>query len=253
MVELGKRIKQFRESRGLTQVALAKLLGISRPTLSLLEAGGARSAPRRSSFGRHLRHFGRRPIGRFEGPGRLHTRGESGVQKAGERDPDRHSAEEPGQVQGGPALRLEQGRGQAERRGNGALQAPLFHRFRLLRTIRGAVHRGDLQKEQVRADAARIPEGRGNDDRGRRAAGSPNKYFNYPQTKYLPLRRPDLSRLGAAEITVIDRVLDRLSDMTAAQISEYSHHDVPWLSTEDGAVIPYEAVFYRTAPTRRGL
>ena len=36
--------------------------------------------------------------------------------------------------------------------------------------------------------------------------------------------------------------------MTAAQISEYSHNDVPWLSTEDGAVIPYEAVFYRTAP-----
>ena len=76
----------------------------------------------------------------------------------------------------------------------------------------------------------------------------PNKYFNYPQTKYLPLRKPDLSQLGAAEITVVDRVLDRLSDMTAAQISEYSHNDVPWLSTADGAVIPYETVFYRTAP-----
>jgi len=74
----------------------------------------------------------------------------------------------------------------------------------------------------------------------------PNKFFNYPQTKYLPLRRPDLSKLSGKEVEVIDRVLDRLSDMTAAQISEYSHNDVPWLSTAEGAVIPYETVFYRT-------
>jgi hypothetical protein len=74
----------------------------------------------------------------------------------------------------------------------------------------------------------------------------PNKFFNYPQTKYLPLRRPDLSRLSGREVAAIDRVLDKLSDMTAAQISEYSHNDVPWLSTDEGGVIPYEAVFYRT-------
>jgi hypothetical protein len=74
----------------------------------------------------------------------------------------------------------------------------------------------------------------------------PDKFFNYPQTKYLPLRRPDLSRLSGREVDVINRVLDKLSDMTAVQISEYSHNDVPWLSTEEGCVIPYETVFYRT-------
>jgi transcriptional regulator with XRE-family HTH domain len=75
-----------------------------------------------------------------------------------------------------------------------------------------------------------------------------SKYFDYPQTKYLPLRVPDLSKLGAHEIAVIDDVLCKLSDMNAAQMSDYSHGDVPWLTTEDGKVIEYESVFYRTPP-----
>ncbi len=73
-----------------------------------------------------------------------------------------------------------------------------------------------------------------------------SNYFNYPQSKYLPLRKADLSKLKANEIEVIDKVLDRLSDMNATQISEYSHNDVPWLTTEDNEVIEYESVFYRT-------
>jgi transcriptional regulator with XRE-family HTH domain len=75
-----------------------------------------------------------------------------------------------------------------------------------------------------------------------------SKYFQYPQTKYLPLRKPDLSKLKANEIKAIDDVLHRLSDMNAKEISEYSHNDVPWLTTEDGKTIEYEAVFYRTTP-----
>ena len=73
-------------------------------------------------------------------------------------------------------------------------------------------------------------------------------YFQYPQTKYLPLKKTNLSKLKATEIALIDDVLNRLSDMTAAQISEYSHNDVPWLTTENGKTIEYESVFYRTAP-----
>lgn len=74
------------------------------------------------------------------------------------------------------------------------------------------------------------------------------KYFQYPQKKYLPLRKPDLSKLSATEIKTIDQVLEKLSDMNATEISEYSHNDVPWLTTEDGKVIEYEAAFYRTPP-----
>ena len=75
-----------------------------------------------------------------------------------------------------------------------------------------------------------------------------SSYFQYPQTKYLPLRPPDLTILKASEIQLIDDVLNRLGGMNAGQIRDYSHNDVPWLTTEDGGTIPYEAVFYRAKP-----
>jgi len=64
----------------------------------------------------------------------------------------------------------------------------------------------------------------------------------------LPLREPYLNKLKANEIKVIDEVLEKLSDMNAKEISEYSHNDVPWLVCEDGEIIDYESVFYRTPP-----
>ena len=75
-----------------------------------------------------------------------------------------------------------------------------------------------------------------------------SEYFNFPQTKYLPRRKPDLAKLKANEIEVIDNVINRLSEMNASQISAYSHNDVPWLTTADGETIEYESVFYRTLP-----
>lgn len=73
-----------------------------------------------------------------------------------------------------------------------------------------------------------------------------DKYFKYPCTKYLPKRRANLDLFNANEVKVIDAVLNRLSNMNATEISEYSHGDVPWLTTKDGEEIEYEAVFYRT-------
>ncbi|MDP8227177.1 MAG: DUF4065 domain-containing protein [Candidatus Celaenobacter polaris] len=75
-----------------------------------------------------------------------------------------------------------------------------------------------------------------------------NKYFQHLQKKYLPLRKPDLTLFKAHEKEMIDDVLNNLSDMNATQISEYSHNDVPWQTTDDGDVIDYESVFYRNAP-----
>ncbi len=75
-----------------------------------------------------------------------------------------------------------------------------------------------------------------------------SEYFDFEQKKYLPLRKPDLSILSADELEVIENVLERLSDMNATQISEYSHGDVPWLATDDSEIIEYESVFYRTPP-----
>lgn len=75
-----------------------------------------------------------------------------------------------------------------------------------------------------------------------------DEYFKYPQTKYLPLKDADLSGFKANEIKVIDDVLKSHSDKNAKEISEYSHNDVPWLTTENEEIIEYESVFYRTAP-----
>jgi transcriptional regulator with XRE-family HTH domain len=72
-----------------------------------------------------------------------------------------------------------------------------------------------------------------------------DKYFHYPQTKYLPLREADLSGFKANEKEIIDDVINKLSGMNASQISEYSHQDVPWVTTDDGGRINYESVFYR--------
>lgn len=75
-----------------------------------------------------------------------------------------------------------------------------------------------------------------------------SEYFSYPQTKYLPRRKPNLDIFTGKEIELIDDILDRLSDKNASEISEYSHEDVPWLTTDEGEYIEYESVFYRTPP-----
>jgi len=69
----------------------------------------------------------------------------------------------------------------------------------------------------------------------------------YRQKRYMARRRPDLRLLNGAEIEMIDDVIRRIGGMGARQVSEYSHGDVPWLTTPDGEEIAYESVFYRTA------
>ncbi len=74
------------------------------------------------------------------------------------------------------------------------------------------------------------------------------KYYGYPQKRYLPLVKPDLTKLKASEKDVIDKTLEQLSDMNAIGIREYSHNDIPWKATNDNDMIDYELVFYRTPP-----
>jgi len=76
------------------------------------------------------------------------------------------------------------------------------------------------------------------------------KYFNYPQRKYLPVREPDLTKLkDARELRHIDEVIARLGDKNATELSEYSHEDTPWLVAKENQALDYEAVFYRTPKT----
>ncbi|KKS35076.1 MAG: hypothetical protein UU95_C0005G0039 [Parcubacteria group bacterium GW2011_GWC2_42_12] len=72
-----------------------------------------------------------------------------------------------------------------------------------------------------------------------------NKYFDYPQKKYLAVRRPNLDVLSGREIEHIDEVLARLADKNANEMKNYSHEDIPWKAAEDGKPLSYESVFYR--------
>lgn len=74
------------------------------------------------------------------------------------------------------------------------------------------------------------------------------EYHGYPQTRYFPLEKADLTKLKASEKEVIDKVVDQMSDWSGATISNYSHKDMPWLATKKGAEINYELVFYRDVP-----
>jgi len=73
-------------------------------------------------------------------------------------------------------------------------------------------------------------------------------YFNYPQTRYLPLVEVDLRQLKASETHTIDQVIQHLAHFTASELSDYSHQDIPWKATKIGEDIDYELAFYREAP-----
>ena len=73
-------------------------------------------------------------------------------------------------------------------------------------------------------------------------------YHGYPQTRYLPLVKTDLTQLKASEKEVIDRVIKQMGDWSATAISNYSHKDMPWMATKEGEVVSYELAFYRDVP-----
>ena len=74
------------------------------------------------------------------------------------------------------------------------------------------------------------------------------EYHGFTQTRYLPLVKPDLTKLSAAEKTVIDDVVRQMSDWNANTISDYSHKDMPWMAAKEGSYIDYDLAFYRESP-----
>ena len=74
------------------------------------------------------------------------------------------------------------------------------------------------------------------------------EFHGFPQTRYLPLEKADLTQLKASEKEVIDQVIEQMGNWTATTISEYSHKDLPWQVSEDGKDISYELAFYREFP-----
>jgi uncharacterized phage-associated protein len=72
-----------------------------------------------------------------------------------------------------------------------------------------------------------------------------SSYGGFPQKKFVSLCEPKIDKLNGEEIKIIERVVARLANMNAGQVSAYSHEDMPWKATEEGKEIDYELVFYR--------
>ncbi|MBA7607777.1 hypothetical protein ES703_14944 [subsurface metagenome] len=71
-------------------------------------------------------------------------------------------------------------------------------------------------------------------------------YKGYSQQKFISLKKPTTDLISKFEKELIDGVTQKLSRMNAAQISRFSHKDMPWRATGDKEIINYELVFYRT-------
>ena len=248
MAEIGTRIKELRTRKGVSQQRLAELLGVSRPAISQIERGDRKvSADELDRLAKTFNVSVNALLDREKEPEVILKEGPKGrkLQPSTRINVPQKNVEKFKEV----LLYMLNKVGSKPNIGETVIYKLLYfidfdfyeiYEEQLIGATYVKNHYGPTPME-----FQKIVEKMTGDEEIDRAG---SKYFDFPQTKYLPLRRPNLSKLKANEIEVIDSVLNRLSDMNASQISDYSHNDVPWLTTEDGGIIEYESVFYRTTP-----
>jgi hypothetical protein len=74
----------------------------------------------------------------------------------------------------------------------------------------------------------------------------------YVQGRVVALQDPDLSQFDGSELAIVERAINRMSDMTAREASRESHKFPGWqhawarveADNKDRATIPYESVFW---------
>lgn len=72
------------------------------------------------------------------------------------------------------------------------------------------------------------------------------EYFGHDQTKYMPLRNPDMTILSAQELMEIDDVIMRFGDKNGKWLTDFSHGDIPWKVTKEiWQEISYGLAHYR--------
>ena len=72
------------------------------------------------------------------------------------------------------------------------------------------------------------------------------KVIDYKKYKYSSLKPSNPTLLNKNELTIINDVLNKISQMRSKQVSDYSHGDMPWKVAEDNGELDYEFVFYRS-------
>lgn len=74
------------------------------------------------------------------------------------------------------------------------------------------------------------------------------KYMWYIQQRYLINEKTTHDLRDQKTKDIIDRIISRLKDMNATEISEYSHGDLPWKATPDMELIDIELACHRSYP-----
>ncbi len=249
MAGIGKNIKVLREKVGLTQADLARILGVSRTAVATIEAGRRRvSTDELVRLARALGVSSDQIVGLSAAPDVvLEARG--GESTIRESKPDlRISVPQKNVAKFREVLLYVLARvGAKPNIGETVLYKLLYfidfdYYEKYEEQLIGATYRRNHYGPTPVEFQALVESMEENGELVR----VHRPYFDFEQKKYLPLRHPDLSKLSARELSLINDTLRRLADMSARQISEYSHKDVPWATTADGEIIPYEAVFYRT-------
>ena len=72
--------------------------------------------------------------------------------------------------------------------------------------------------------------------------------FGLDQTQIIALKDPDLAEFTAAEIALVDKVIDLARDANATELSEASHGFLGWRIASDKETIPYEAALISNSP-----
>lgn len=248
-INLGKRIKQLRGAEGISQEKLSSLIGISRPAISQIESGERKITAEElvlfaKTFNLNLENL----VDPQSAPSVSLPESEVPVSK-GERE-IRISIPQKNLEKFREVLLYILGRvGSLPNVGETVLYKLLyFIDFDYYETYEEQLIGASYQKNHhgpTPVEFIKIVERMIEDQEIEKVK---SEYFNFPQTKYLPRRAADLSKLKANELNLIEKVLCRFSDWNATQLNDYSHKDIPWMTTENGKIIPYEAVFYRTAP-----
>lgn len=246
--EIGKRIAKLRKFRGYSQEELAKKIGITRPSLAQIETGNRSvSAEEILSFSHSLQ---------FSIDSFLSPKFEIGAEELNEEVKKKTKTEERISV---PKLDVEKFK-----------QILLY----ILEKCAGKPNVGETvlckllyfsefnyyevyEEHMVGATFRKLPFGpvplkldsvlKQMEDKGELKMIK-TEYFDLPQKRYIPLKKPDLTLLKASEKEIIDQVVNQLSDFSAKAISDYSHKDMPWKATKDGEIIDYELAFYREPP-----
>ena len=73
----------------------------------------------------------------------------------------------------------------------------------------------------------------------------PVQYFSKEQKRPFVDQQPEINHLGTLEIDFVDRIIERLSSLNAAEVSELTHKELSWQLLHDGDDVPYETVFLR--------